>query len=213
MLLMKKCFKQFWDFRVLGFDFFLRDVKKIGFEMPPKKVKNTKRVSDDPKETTAQLDVQYNSDLVPGLLQDLNDQVSSRCNQLQKDNDLMLLHMRQIFQLELLKIPTEIKKMPLSKFREIYGDNLDFIPVSTSATPAVSTSSTTMGPPKPPRQPLTLQPPSAPTASKVFQTPAFSRMNVGSGTVLRAPREGEKIISQNGSPLGEFSTVIKAPKV
>ena len=29
---------------------------------------------------------------------------------------------------------------------------------------------------------------------------------------MRNPREGEKILSVNGSPLGDFKTVIKAPK-
>jgi len=52
----------------------------------------------------------------------------------------------------------------------------------------------------------------------VFATPAGGKVGGGTkllpptGTAMRQPREGEKILSANGSPLGDFQTVVKAPK-
>jgi hypothetical protein len=35
----------------------------------------------------------------------------------------------------------------------------------------------------------------------------------GLSTALRNPREGEKIVSMNGSPLGDFRTVVKSKNI
>ena len=55
-------------------------------------------------------------------------------------------------------------------------------------------------------------------AKGVYATPAGGKAGGGTkllaptGTAMRHPREGEKILSANGSPLGDFQTVVKAPK-
>ena len=55
---------------------------------------------------------------------------------------------------------------------------------------------------------MTAQKPMNP-ANTVFETPMLAR----SGNItIRAPKEGEKILSENGSPLGEFATAVKAPR-
>ena len=169
--------------------------------MPSKKNKNPKRTSDDTDDSANQIDVQYNPDIVAGLLQELGEQVESKCTQITTDTDFIILQMQQLFQIELLKLPTQIKKMSLTEFKKQYGDSSDLI----------------LKPPKPAsfdgkfRQPHSIAPSNSNNnQSKVFQTPMMSKEN--DPRFIRAPKEGEKIISTNGSPLGEFTTAQKAMK-
>jgi hypothetical protein len=161
----------------------------------PKKTKTTKRISDDDENGSVQIDVQYNPDIITGLLQELSQRVDNRCTQIQTDADFHILHMQQQFQIDLLTIPTDIKKMTMAKFLERFSDA------------NINTSQPTKF-----RQPLSLQPNTTRPLDhnfKIFQTPHGFRENISS---TRQPKEGEIILSTNGSPLGEFTTVQKAPK-
>ena len=189
--------------------------------MPTKKGKNTKkkglRLSSDDDENLPPLDVQYNPEVIDGLLSDLNQQCEIKCSQLQKDTDFMVASIQQAFHLELIKLPNQVKNMSLARFKEEFGESLEAVtrgviggPLSNRAIP----------------KPLTLQ--QKPTissnvfntatkstrpTSRIFQTPSaggkFANQPFNN---IRNPKEGEKILSLNGSPLGDFKTVVKAPK-
>ena len=105
---------------------------------------------------------------------------------------------QQAFHLELIKIPTQVKEMPLSRFREEFGESLEAVTRGAIG----GTNSNPRGNIK-----LTKVP-----SGKVIQTPLHNRQGILSDTAMRNPREGETILSQNGSPLGVFNTVIKPAK-
>ena len=177
--------------------------------MPPKKVLKEVRKSDG-DDIVPNIDVQYNPDIINGLLEELALHVDSKCQQLQKDTDFMATSLRQAFHLELIKLPTQVKNMPLSRFREEFGDSLEAVTrgaMNGMNTKKIAQSTTVQG----------SAVKSSRNAPKVFQTPSHGRH--GNSTILdtttklpRGPKEGERILSANGSPLGEFSTVVKAPK-
>jgi hypothetical protein len=95
--------------------------------MPPKKEKvvkkNEPRKSDD--DLLQPIDVQYNPDIVAGLLLELQQQVDNKCSQIQKDADFMTISIQQAFHLELIKLPTQVKNMSLTRFQEEFGDSLE----------------------------------------------------------------------------------------
>ena len=176
--------------------------KKVG--------KTQKRTSDEDSNGSAQIDVQYNPDIVAGLLQELGEQVDLKCSQIQTDTDFIIMQLQQQFQIELIKIPTQIKKMPLSKFRDQYGDSLDLMPKQNS-------NSGGDGKMRPPlfQSNLNHQNINNNNNSKnanVMETPfakPFQTKTTLLGTAIRAPKEGEFILSANGSPLGGFITAQK----
>ena len=175
--------------------------------MPPKKAKPASK----PKERTSEedmqitpVDVQYNPDIIDGMLQDLNVDVETRCQQMQKEIEFMISSIQQAFQLELIKLPTQVKQMSLSKFKQEFGDSLESVTKTSIAGTAV----------KAPAVPQSAAKSRRPNIS-VFQTPSnHSKTSslLGNQTVLRAPHEGETILSTNGSPLGQFVTAVKAPR-
>jgi hypothetical protein len=162
--------------------------------MPPKKTKTKQRVSDQDQDTALTgVDIQYNPDIVSGLLADLEAQVAAKSGQIQKDVDFMATSIQQAFRLELIKLPGQVKGMTLKRFKEEYGDSLEAVTRGAMGGQAGFS---------------TITKPSNPNSS-VFQTPSSNR---AAGAQARHPREGEQILSKNGSPLGEFNTVVKAPK-
>jgi hypothetical protein len=177
--------------------------------MPPKKEKvvkkNEPRKSDD--DLLQPIDVQYNPDIVAGLLHELQQQMDNKCSQIQKDADFMTISIQQAFHLELIKLPTQVKNMSLTRFQEEFGDSLEAATrgaILNSQNQTKKGAATAFG--------------SAVKSSrtKVFQTPSGSSTRVplqGLSTSLRNPKEGEKIVSMNGSPLGDFRTVIKSKNV
>ena len=160
--------------------------------MPAKKTKSKQRVSDHDDKLTG-VDIQYNPDIVDGLLQDMETQMESKCGQIKKDVDFMATSIQQSFHLELIKLPTQVKGMTLKRFKEEYGDSLEAV---TRGAMGGQAGFSTVTKPSNPNQ-------------SVFQTPSSNR---AAGAAVRNPREGEQILSKNGSPLGEFNTVVKAPK-
>jgi hypothetical protein len=160
--------------------------------MPPKKTKKKQRVSDHDDKLTG-VDIQYNPDIVDGLLQDMEAQVEAKCGQIKKDVDFMATSIQQSFHLELIKLPSQVKTMTLKRFKEEYGDSLEAVTRGAMGGQAGFT---------------TASKPSNPNGS-VFQTPSSNR---AADAVMRNPKEGEQILSKNGSPLGEFNTVVKAVK-
>lgn len=172
-------------------------------------------VTDEDQKAQQTLDVQYNPELLTTILADLERQVQIKCMQIQKDADFMATSIKQAFHLELIKLPTQVKQMSLERFRSEFGDSLEAVtrgaiggavsrtgaPVPRSATK--STRASTRG---------------GAGAATVFATPSQSRsrlreerMSVAQ-TPSRNPREGEMLLSANGSPLGEFQTVVKAAR-
>ena len=160
----------------------------------PKKTRSKQRVSDNDDKLTG-VDIQYNPDIVDGLLQDLEAQLEAKCSQIKKDVDFMATSIQQSFHLELIKLPSQVKTMTLKRFKEEYGDSLEA--VTRGAIGGKGGFSTVSKPSKPN------------PAFSAFQTPSSNRAR---GVAVRNPREGEQILSKNGSPLGEFNTVVKAPK-
>jgi hypothetical protein len=171
--------------------------------MPPKKGKPIKKKveNDEDEENLAPVDVRYDVDTIQSILRDLEARVEAKCVQIKKETDFMATSVQQAFHLELIKIPTQVKQMPMSVFREDYGESLEAV------TRGTIMGKTNMDPPR------TSTKNAKNSTAKVFQTPVGRR----GGTAMappsaRHPRLGETILSQNGSPLGTFQTVVKAPK-
>lgn len=166
--------------------------------MPPKKgkaKKNARTSEDDLK--PFEIDIQYNPDIIDNLLSDLKIQVDANCNQIQKDSDFMITSMQQAFHLELIKLPSQVKKMTVRRFKEEFGNSIEAVARGAMGGPStlnpVPTTNSKMS-----------------KSKSVFQTPSHhQKTNLAN---FRNPKEGEIILSENGSPLGEFNTVVKAPK-
>ena len=184
--------------------------------MPPKKGTKKKKAAPtrESEETPVTCtDVQYNPEIIDGLLLDLQAQVDAKCVLIKKDIDFMATSIKQAFHLELIKLPAQVKTMSIAKFRKEYGDSLEAVAKGAiegvdkaSTSGAKGMDSVMMSATKARRQ-----------SSKVFQTPCGKAgdkfvCETPITRTMRAAREGEMILSANGSPLGEFSTVVKAPK-
>ena len=175
--------------------------------MPPKKQKAKKRMDsegsvDDRENVPPAGDVRYDEESIKMILRDLEARMEAKCLQIQKDTEFMATSIQQSFHLELIKIPTQVKHMSLTKFRDEYGESVEAVtkgaisgkpPMAAPRTASKATRSRES------------------ESVKVFQTPV-GRRGAAPGTSLRNPREGESILSQNGSPLGVFQTAVKAPK-
>jgi hypothetical protein len=178
--------------------------------MPPKKgAKGKKKLPrESEEEAVTAVDVQYNPDIIPGLLSELKDSVDSKCLLIKKDIDFMATSIRQALQLELIKLPKQVKEMTLSRFKLEFGDNLEAVTRGAMEGKKMLKDEKM-------EAPMTASKASR-SQSKVFQTPVSGKNFVmetpRSSRKLRSAKEGEVILSANGSPLGEFSTVVKAPK-
>jgi len=191
--------------------------------MPPKRglraVASKVKVTETPvseNEITA-VDLLYNPDILESMMQDLDLDIESRCQQLQKEIDFMATSIQQAFHLELIKLPTQVKQMSLSKFKQEYGDSLEAVTKgamkgsSKTAIVKESIGHNARASANIPSSAVKINK----TNNNIFETPSNpnkSRSSLCSGTIMRAPQEGEKILSSNGSPLGEFSTAVKAPR-
>ncbi len=168
--------------------------------MPPKKSKKKERTSEEDDHHLSQVDVQYNPDIVQNLLDDLERQVDAKCSQIQKDTDYMISSIRNAFQMEMIRLPKQVQEMSINVFLDNFDDSLDAV-AKGSIAQLLNRSKTTALSSKENRM-----------SQKVFQTPRHkANPQVMQTPSQRNPREGEEILSANGSPLGEF-TVKKAPK-
>ena len=154
------------------------------------------------------MDIAYNPDIITSVLSDMELQLEKKCEQLQKDADFMCTSMQRTFHLELIKLPSQVKKMSLKKFKNEYGESLEAVTKSTiggkSRSMMGGASST-----------IKSQPTASTNASSVYATPSHKHSSsiMAPNTASRVPKEGEAILSSNGSPLGEYiSTVVKEKK-
>lgn len=175
--------------------------------MPPKKGKPKKRNEsegsvDDTENVPPAGDVRFDQESIKMMLKDLESRMESKCMHIQKETEFIATSIRQSFHLELIKIPTQVKQMSLAKFRDEYGESME----------AVTRGAITGRPPMPAPKTASKPTRSRDSDAKVFQTPVGRRGAAPTGTALRNPREGETILSQNGSPLGVFQTAVKAAK-
>jgi hypothetical protein len=200
--------------------------------------KKTAKEEGPPADFGAGIDVQYNPEIIHNILRDLEAQVNSKCNQIQKDADFMCTSVKQAFHLELIKLPNQVKTMSLSRFCSEFGDSIEAVTRGTmggglkpgaalntstgsrenqnisnnkkegsSSSSGLHTHKSSSGSGSS----------SSSSSGTVFQTPSGSKNRHGvaqtPNTASRRPREGELLLSANGSPLGEFdSTAVKAPK-
>ena len=137
--------------------------------------------------------------------------MEAKCSQLQKDSDFMTISIQQAFHLELIKLPTQVKNMSLARFREEFGDSLEAVTRSAIGGNR-NLKGNTFGGSNP--APFGSAVKGQSQSSKVFQTPVGNQRPANQiiSTVMRNPKEGEKLLSLNGSPLGDFQTVVKASK-
>lgn len=128
----------------------------------------------------------YNPDIIGSVLDDMESQMTTKCQQLQREADFMCTTIKQKFQVEIIKLPKDVKKMSLARFKEEFGESIGAV-ISGKGV-------------------------SKERARSDFQTPSGKNRNVAQtpGTAMRKPKAGEIILSENGSPLGEFTaTVVK----
>jgi hypothetical protein len=151
-----------------------------------KTVKNNKDIEED-NSHLQNIDVQYNPDIVATLLKELKDHTDSKCSQIQRDAEFMITSMQQAFHLELIKLPSQVKNMSVKRFKEDFGCSLEAVTRGVIAGASMSHDRNSL-------------------IQKGLITPASKKVNY---TNARNPREGEMIVSTNGSPLGTFTTVKK----
>ncbi|KAJ1430925.1 hypothetical protein B484DRAFT_448657 [Ochromonadaceae sp. CCMP2298] len=168
--------------------------------MPPKKSKASKkasRMSEEEDIQIDQIDIQYNPDIVSSLIEDLGQTLEAKCAQIQKDSDFLSTSIQQAFHLELIKLPTQVKQMSIKRFKEEFGYSLTAVTKGVMGKPVQAAKFSG----------------NSRSSTRVFETPShkagFSKF---ASATPRNPREGEVLLSQNGSPLGEFTTVKKAPR-
>ncbi len=166
-------------------------------KMPPKKVKKVARTSEEEDEQLLKVDVQYNPDIVQNLLDDLEKQVNLKCAQIQRDADAMVMSLRGAFSLEIFKLPKSVQEMTVSRFKQDFGESLEQVTKGAMSQKA----------------PIVSKPIAKQSNYKEFETPK-GKVNprMMETPSRRNPKEGEVILSANGSPLGEFQTVKKAPR-
>lgn len=187
----------------------------------------------------SQLEVQYNPEIIHGLLADLREQVDVKAALIEKDIGFMATSVQQAFHLELIKLPTQVKKMSLSRFREEFGDSLEAVTrgaigsmggskggsakgggsktVSrTGRRENMQSASTNANATTNKDHVFTTAVKTNTSQSRVFQTPSAQGIRGVAqtpGTALRAPKEGEIMLSENGSPLGPYqATIVKAAR-
>ena len=51
--------------------------------------------------------------------------MNAKCAQMQKDAAFSCTSIKQKFQVEIIKLPKEVKKMSLARFREEFGDDIE----------------------------------------------------------------------------------------
>ena len=169
--------------------------------MPPKKrvpKKKSARLSEEEDIQIDQIDVQYNPDIITSLIVELGQNLEARCSQIQKDSDFMVHSIQQDLNFELIKIPTQVKQMSIKRFKEEFGFSLEAVTkgaiVGGHLQPKTNyRSDHSFGG-------------NIRSNQSVMQTPSMK------SALPRNPREGEIMVSQNGSPLGEFTTVKKVPR-
>ena len=168
--------------------------------MPAAKKGHRKQASDvsEGLDRDVPIDVQYNPEVISGILTDLKREVEAKCSQIQRDVDFMSLSLKQALNLELIKIPTHVKQMSLARFREEFGCSLEAVTrgaaLSTFRPEEASHAS------------------SHSSAIKVSSIRGLQTPSTVKKVPPRLPREGEAIVSANGSPLGEFSSAVKVSK-
>lgn len=141
------------------------------------------------------IDVQYNPEVISGILNDLRRQVDSKCAQIQRDVDFMSLSLKQALNLELIKIPSHVKQMSLSRFREEFGCSLEAVTRGATLSTLNSTEFSHGN-----------------NGAKVATARGLQTPSTVKKIPPRPPREGEMIVSANGSPLGEFCSAVKSLK-
>lgn len=174
--------------------------------MPPKKKavkKKEPRLSEDEDIRVDQVDVQYNPDIIAQLIEELGAALETKISQVQSDSDFLATSIQQDFHLELIKLPTAVKQMSMKRFKEEFGFSTEaftrdaiggsFAGLNKASARADNSIGGMRG-----------------NSSRVMQTPASSKYS--SAATPRLPREGELLLSENGSPLGEFQTVKKAAR-
>lgn len=171
--------------------------------MPPKKSKVVKKPAPRILEEDDNIDVHYNPDIVTGLISELEQSVEVKCSQIQKDSDFHCASIQEAFNMELIKIPSQVKQMSIKRFKEEFGFNLEAVRRSAM-------SGTSVAKIKPLQRSEMSVGGNNVMSQYVCKTPSHNKYH--NNQLPRNPREGELILSQNGSPLGEFSTVVKAIK-
>jgi hypothetical protein len=153
------------------------------------------------------LEMKYDPETIRMILRDLEDRMEAKCLQIQKETEFMATSLQQAFHLELIKIPTQVKQMPLSVFRDEYGESIEAV-----TRGAIMNKNAAMEVPRG----VSTKIRASSSANKAFQTPVGKTRAAGlaipAATPSRNPRQGETILSKNGSPLGTFQTAVKAPR-
>ena len=113
-------------------------------------------------------------------------------------------------------MPKEVKLMSMEKFKQEYGDSLEAVTKVAMATKLQSNKNNNYNTGNNRKDILSTAQKSIRASGRlgVFQTPmnkegSNSIIPETPSTQLRQPRDGEYIVSANGSPLGEFNTVVK----
>lgn len=183
--------------------------------MPPKKGSKTAKKRDGSVDNDAtvlrDVDVKYNPDIVSNCLIDIKKNTEIKCQMILRETDFLITSMQQTFHLEMIKLPANVKQMSMKQFREEFNFSLDAV------TRSVMLGAAAHGSLKPPLMPHGVS--TKASHQNVFETPSskgrgapLSVLQTPMTSAKRNPREGEVIMSSNGSPLGEFSTVKKAPR-
>jgi hypothetical protein len=181
--------------------------------MPPlrRQRSNRRAVEKEDPSTLPQVDVKYNTELLQQVLRDLSLGVDAKCTQINNDTEFMITSMQQMFHLELIKLPSQVKHMSMKRFREEFGCSLEAV-----TRGAISGAASVHNKPTAHNAADKIVDRNV-ARNSIYQTPQHNQ--VGKKLLLpmqtpsmRNPKEGETILSTNGSPLGQFTTAKKGPK-
>ena len=146
---------------------------------------------------------------VRSLTEELEAQVESRCAKLMEVAEDAVVALRAEYRVQLMKLPKKVRSMPLAEFRKEFGESIDAAMLSDidrriAAATAAGSGQQASGSGKKRKADASADSECEP-ADKVPCTPsAQGAKGAAPGTVSRMPRQGEELVSANGSPLGVF---------
>ncbi len=158
---------------------------------------------------------------VNAFIQDLTDQVDSRCSSIRKTADTAVMALRSALQVALMRIPKNVRKMTLEEFEEEYGGSL----LEVARGGAEQQVERALGEARGGKR---KEVPSTPGGARELRSACKAPRYGGVGATpmkgcsgndvpqtpatVRAPRRGEMVLSVDGSPLAQQDQVLATVK-
>jgi len=157
---------------------------------------------------------------ITAYISDLSDEVDLRCHRIQNTAETACLSLRNSLQIALMKIPKSVRRMTVKEFEEVYGGEVFKVVQSKVTSELDEVLSRARAQPSTPGNNKRTN--SRITRSVIKGGRPMETPSKGSGggyggvpqtpATVRAPRRGEVLLSENGSPIAQNDTVIATVK-